>query len=73
MEIQIQEGEGIAPDGFDLVCLRVPADMKQYLQRHLGAIGVSRKTLFPDLEGLSSFINWNRRRQVAFRKARKKK
>ncbi len=62
------EDKPAVPDGMDLVSIRVPADMKKYLQRQLGTIGVSRKTLFPDLEGLSSFINWNRRSNVAFKK-----
>jgi hypothetical protein len=51
-----------APEGVDLVVIRVTAKFKPMLQHHLSAIGISRKTLFPDLEGLSSFVNCGARR-----------
>jgi hypothetical protein len=35
---------------------RIPADAKQNLRWDLAALGVTRKTLFPDLEGLSGTI-----------------
>lgn len=47
-----------APDGIDLALIRVSGPTKPILQRQLAEIGFSRKTLFPDLEGLSSFVNW---------------
>jgi hypothetical protein len=47
-----------APDGLDLVTIRVDAKLKPIFQRQLSEIGISRKTLFPDLEGLSEFVNW---------------
>ncbi len=40
--------------------------MKPILQRQLSEIGMSRKTLFPDLEGLSEFINWGTRRSASY-------
>lgn len=47
-----------SPDGLDLVIIRVDAKSKPIFQRQLNEIGISRKTLFPDLEGLSGFVNW---------------
>jgi hypothetical protein len=46
----------------DLVAILIEADMKAGLQLQLANIGVTRKTLFPDLEGLSEFVNWESRR-----------
>lgn len=54
----------IAPDGVDLVVFRVLADTKKILLRQLSDIGINRKTLFPDLEGLSHMINWETMRMV---------
>lgn len=48
----------------NLVAVRVRADTKRILQRQLDEVGVNRKTLFPDLEGLSEFVNWKTRRIV---------
>lgn len=36
----------------------VPSGMKDGIRRWLDSIGVSRKSLFPDLDGLSSYLNW---------------
>jgi hypothetical protein len=36
----------------------IPLEAKGQIQDWLNKMGVSRKTLFPDLEGLSSSINW---------------
>jgi hypothetical protein len=47
-----------APIKVDLTKFRVPARKKNILQGDLRDVGISRKTLFPDLEGLSSYINW---------------
>ncbi len=59
------EARQAAPEGVNLVMLRVIGKTKRILQDHLSAIGISRKSLFPDLEGLSSFVNWETRKQVA--------
>lgn len=53
-----------APDAVNLVRIRVAAKGKTFLQRHLSDLGISRKSLFPDLEGLSAFINWGTRRSI---------
>jgi hypothetical protein len=55
---KLKRGKGgkFEPDG-DLVAIRVPARMKLQLQKELRAIGVLRRSLFPDLEGLSASIN----------------
>lgn len=47
-----------APDKVDLVKIVVPFDMKHIIVRQLAELGVSRKSLFPDLEGLSAYVNW---------------
>jgi len=39
----------------------VSASSKDKILEHLSEIGISRKTLFPDLEGLSYFLNWQTR------------
>jgi FRG domain len=57
-----EEALDAAPDGVNLVRIRVLKKAKPFLQRQLSAIGVSRKALFPDLEGLSAFVNWESRR-----------
>jgi hypothetical protein len=54
------EMERAAPNGVNLVIMRIPAKLKPTLQRQLSTIGIYRKTLFPDLEGLSAFVNQNR-------------
>jgi len=64
------ESERIAPEGVDLVRFRVIARAKSNTLRQLSDIGVNRKRLFPDLEGLSAFINWETRRQVEAKKKR---
>jgi hypothetical protein len=48
-------------DGLDLVIIRIAANIKPVFQRMLDDIGISRKTLFPDLDGLSNFVNWQTR------------
>lgn len=37
----------------------IPASAKIGLQKELNRYGVNQMTLFPDLDGLSSFIDWN--------------
>ena len=62
-EVQ-EEAKGAAPEGVNLIRIRVLAKGKRYLQRQLADLGISRKSLFPDLEGLSAFVNWGTRRSV---------
>ena len=55
----IRDLGGLAPDhGMNLVRFVVLKDMKPILKRMLDEIGVNRKSLFPDIEGLSNFVNW---------------
>jgi hypothetical protein len=68
-----EEARGAAPDGVDLVTIRVPAKAKPSLLRQLNEIGINRKYLFPDLEGLSEFVNWETGRTVDSRERRKAK
>jgi len=58
------EATGAAPENVNLVRIRVVAKSKPYLQRQLSDLGISRKTLFPDLEGLADFVNWETRRAI---------
>jgi hypothetical protein len=50
---------GVVKDGVDLVRIKIPSEAKQLLRKQLDRFGMSRKTLFPDLEGLSSYLNWD--------------
>jgi len=45
----------IAPD----YIIRIPYSRREELQRDVEKIGISRKTLFPDLDGLSSYLAWS--------------
>ena len=59
----------LTPDhGLNLVRIVVMADMKPILKRRLDEIGINRKSLFPDLEGLSNFINWETERSATLSK-----
>lgn len=42
----------------DLTAITVPASDKYKLMRQLRDLGITRNTLFPDLEGLSNYLNW---------------
>ena len=44
--------------GQNLVRFVVRSDMKYILKRKLDELGINRKSLFPDLEGLSNFMNF---------------
>jgi len=59
-----------AADGLDLVVIRLPATAKPMLQRQLSAVGINRRNLFPDLEGLSAFVNWDTRRAARTNESR---
>lgn len=61
----------IAPDG-DLVKFIVSKDLKPMIQRQLSEIGISRKSLFSDLDGLSDYINWGTSMDVKGKKKRKR-
>lgn len=47
-----------------LIRVRVPSQAKNWATSQLDQLGINRRTLFPDLEGVSAFINWHTR-QVA--------
>lgn len=49
------------PDGVNLVRFLVPSNAKELILEELSGIAVHRKSLFPDLEGLSHFVNWQTR------------
>ncbi|QDT37956.1 FRG domain-containing protein [Stratiformator vulcanicus] len=51
--------------GIDLVRFLVPSKIKPILKRQLSEIGVNRKAVFPDLEGLSEFVNWETSRAAS--------
>lgn len=69
MEVD-EEARRAAPEGVDLLAIRVPAQAKPMVLRQLNAIGINRKYLFPDLEGLSSLVNWETCRIVDSRGVR---
>ena len=67
------EAQKGASDGINLAVLRVRGGKyKSMLQRQLNEIDISRKTLFPDMEGLSEFVNWGTA-AIASRRAQKSK
>ncbi len=53
----------------EIVRFRIPASCKTDIQSSLNQLGVSRATLFPDLDGLSAQINAETSRLVAERSA----
>ena len=60
--------------GQTLARLVVPEGVKRQLKQELCQIGICRKSLFPDIEGLSNFVNWETEKNVAqFRRNRKDK
>lgn len=50
--------------GKNLVRISIEPKMKPLLKRKLDEIGVNRKALFPDLDGLSDFVNWETMRSA---------
>ena len=59
-----EEAKLLAPNSLNLVEFKVLAGMKPILLKQLEDLGISRKLLFPDLEGLSSHVNWGTTRTV---------
>jgi len=51
----------------NLIKIGVAAKSKDMILSELSGIGISRKRLFPDLEGLSMFVNWETERAVEAR------
>jgi hypothetical protein len=56
-----------------LLRVLIPAGMKPDVLRMLDVYGVNRVTLFPDLDGLSGYVNWETQRMVSTRAKRKAK
>lgn len=55
----VEDLGGLTPDhGTNLVKFVLKGEMKPIIKRRLDEIGLSRKALFPDLDGLSAYINW---------------
>ncbi|HSY43399.1 MAG TPA: FRG domain-containing protein [Candidatus Acidoferrum sp.] len=42
----------------ELICLRIDKNYRQKLREELAHYGITRATLFPDLEGLANYHNW---------------
>ena len=53
-----------AEKSLGLLAIIIPAHDKRQIMQHLNELGITRKVLFPDLEGLSSFINWKAQEEV---------
>ena len=50
---------GVEAEPFlSLASLTIPGPAKNFIMEELAGIGITRQTLFPDLEGLSNFLNW---------------
>lgn len=56
--------EAVPLNGANLAIIRVMPKTKQIIQKQLVDLGISRKSLFPDLEGVSSFVNFETRNTV---------
>ena len=50
--------ESQSGDAFDLCRIVIDVSYRDRLKRELSFYGVDRATLFPDLDGLSAFVNW---------------
>ena len=56
--------KNLAADAVNLARFLVPSAGKRDILAELSRIGFHRKRLFPDLEGLSHFLNWEWKRTV---------
>jgi hypothetical protein len=56
------------PDAVELRRLIIPAHYRNELLLELSYYGINEATLFPDLDGLSSFLNWTVRSREYWRK-----
>jgi len=63
--VPLSEEHGPMAGVDSLVKVLIPAGLKQDVLRMLDAYGVSRVTLFPDLDGLSEYINWETQRMAS--------
>jgi hypothetical protein len=54
--IQCEEtfGKGVS----NLIIMHIPQNLKQEMLDMLDDYGINQATLFPDLDGLSHYINW---------------
>jgi hypothetical protein len=50
--------EAVSPRHGELRCFSIARDCRARILGELALYGVSHSTLFPDLEGLSQFLNW---------------
>jgi hypothetical protein len=50
--------------GTDVIEIYVPSDRKHSVIRDLEAFGITRSSLFPDLDGLAMELNYSRRRYI---------
>ena len=57
----------------NLIRMLVSPELKNTIKQQLDGIGINRKFLFADLDGLSNYINWGTKEAVLNRMAMKKK
>ena len=55
------------PHESDLVRFKIPAECKRSIKRQLNRIGINRKYLFADLDGLSAYTNWKTEELVSWK------
>jgi hypothetical protein len=53
--------------GTNVIEIHVPSDRKYSLLKDLEAFGITRSSLFPDLDGLAMELNYSRRRYITLR------
>lgn len=53
-----REASGFVMPDRTLYRFRIPAKAKKFLRRQLADCGIQRSTIFPDLDGLSDYLNW---------------